>query len=106
MKMKKTSAFAPAYVFCYTERTKIAFRNAKSVGDQKFAIDAQNSAPPFDALVTSAWLTKDGEKLQFENGSPTAVISICYATLMHHIEVSLAAEPAESDQRVAETVDT
>ncbi|QYG08977.1 hypothetical protein [Janthinobacterium sp. PAMC25594] len=106
MNKKKTSAFAPAYVFCYTERTKIAFRNAQSVEGKKFAIDAQNSAPPFDALVTSAWLTKDGEKLQFENGSPTAVISICYVTLMHHIDVCLAAAPAESGHRVAKTVVT
>lgn len=104
--MKKTSAFAPAYVFCYTERTKIVFRDAKSVNDKKFAIDAQNSAPPFDALVTSAWLPKGGEKLHFENGSPKAVISICYATSMHHIDVCLAATPAESDHCVTETVNT
>ena len=98
-----SATFAPAYVFCYTERTRMAFRDAKSLSGKKFRIDVQNSAPPFDALVTSAWLLKDGEKLHFENGSATAIVSICYTTLMRHIDLCFAIDMSETSRHTTET---
>jgi len=73
----------------------MAFRDAKSLSGKKFRIDVQNSAPPFDALVTSAWLLKDG--------SATAIVSICYTTLMRHIDFCFATDMSETSRHTTET---
>lgn len=82
--MSKT--FLPAYVFRYTTRTTEAFQFARNSPGSRYSIDVQNSAPPFDERCVQAWASNAGDKLCFENGSASAIVSIIYDDVLVHIE--------------------
>lgn len=90
--------FPPAYVFLYTELTTGSFRVAQQNPGSGYAIDVQNSAPPFDCKCVQAWASKSGEKLCFENGSASAVVAIIYDDVLAHMEKATAAQDSLLNQ--------
>lgn len=72
-------------MFLYIEQTVQGFRNAHNNVGQKFKIDVQNSAPPFDEKQVYAWLFAEGKMIAFKNGGPLAIVRIIYDDILAHM---------------------
>lgn len=67
-----------AYRLSLTGRTEKAILSPCMKINEKYKVDVQNVAPPFDKLVVDAWTTEEnGEKeFHFEDGNLGHLVSI------------------------------
>lgn len=90
-----SKSYLPAYVFLYTQNTESALEKIQRSVGLKCSVDVQNSAPPYEKKTVKAWTSDGGERLCFENGCITAVVSFNLNDVLSHMQRVLKVHQAE-----------